>query len=59
MMPLRRKLKREGGLRGKNFDDKRREEFEKEANLPLTMEDFTEALKNAKPSVGKADMANF
>jgi SpoVK/Ycf46/Vps4 family AAA+-type ATPase len=27
--------------------------------VPLTMEDFFEALKNVKPSVGKADLASY
>ena len=27
--------------------------------VPLTMEDFQEALKNVKPSVGKGDLANY
>lgn len=28
-------------------------------NIPLTMDDFKEALKNVKPSVGKGDLKNY
>lgn len=39
-MPMRRKLKREGGL-GKRLNNLEwRKEFEKEVTVPLTMEDF-------------------
>ena len=34
-------------------------DFEKEVSVPLTMEDFHDALKNCKPSVGKGDLARY
>lgn len=58
-MPMRRKLKKEGGLGKKLTDGKWMSDFEKEVNIPLCMDDFLEALKNVKPSVGKGDLANY
>ncbi len=51
-MPMRRKLKSEGGLGNKLKDPAWKEQFKQEVNIPLTMDDFNEALKNVKPSVG-------
>jgi SpoVK/Ycf46/Vps4 family AAA+-type ATPase len=34
-------------------------EFEKDVTVPLTMEDFNEALRNVKPSVGKGDLGEY
>jgi SpoVK/Ycf46/Vps4 family AAA+-type ATPase len=58
-MPMRRKLKKEGGLGNKLADGKWKEEFEKEVNVPLNMNDFKEALKTTKPSVGKGDLKHY
>lgn len=58
-MPMRRKLKKEGGLGKRLGDLKWMQEFEKEVNVPLNMDDFNEALKNVKPSVGKGDLKVF
>jgi katanin p60 ATPase-containing subunit A1 len=54
-MPMRRKLKRAGGF--KNIDDIKK--FEEEVNVPLTREDFLEALKNVNKSVGKDDIKKY
>jgi katanin p60 ATPase-containing subunit A1 len=48
MLPMRRKLKVEGGY--KNITDLKK--FEEEVNTPLKKEDFLEALKNVNKSVG-------
>lgn len=56
---MRRKLKKEGGLGKKLGDLKWMQDFENEVNVPLIMEDFNEALRNVKPSVGKGDLKNY
>ena len=33
--------------------------FEQEVNIPLTMDDFKEALKNVNKSVGDQDLDNY
>ena len=48
-MPMRRRLKKAGGF--KNIEDIKK--FEEEVNVPLSKEDFLEALKNVNKSVGK------
>ena len=48
-MPMRRKLKNEGGF--KNIIDLKK--FEEDVSVPLKKEDFIEALKNVNKSVGK------
>lgn len=58
-MPMRRKLKKEGGLGAKIKDANWQEEFEKEVNVPLSMDDFNEAIRNVKPSVGRGDLVNY
>jgi SpoVK/Ycf46/Vps4 family AAA+-type ATPase len=54
-MPMRRKLKQQGGFR--KIDDIQK--FEQEVNIPLIMDDFKEALKNVKPSVGTQDLHKY
>lgn len=56
---MRRKLKKEKGLGKKLADGKWMEQFEKQVNIPLNMDDFLEALKNVKPSVGKGDLKHY
>jgi SpoVK/Ycf46/Vps4 family AAA+-type ATPase len=58
-MPMRRKLKLEGGLGKKLNNLEWMKEFEKDVTVPLTMGDFLEAIKNVKPSVGKNDLADY
>lgn len=48
-MPMRRKLKNEGGF--KNISNMKK--FEEEINVPLKKDDFLEALKSVNKSVGK------
>ena len=58
-MPMRRRVKKEGGL-GKKLNDRDfLKEFEKDVSVPLTMADFVDALKNSKPSVGKSDLSKY
>jgi hypothetical protein len=54
-MPMRRKLKQQGGFR--KIEDVQK--FEQEVNIPLIMDDFKEALHNVKPSVGKEDLVRY
>lgn len=54
-MPMRKKLKQQGGFR--KIDDIQK--FEQEVNIPLMMDDFKEALKNVKPSVGTHDLTKY
>ncbi len=54
-MPMRKKLKEQGGFR--KIEDVQK--FEQEVNIPLTMDDFKEALHNVKPSVGKDDLSRY
>lgn len=54
-MPMRRKLKNQGGF--KNISDMKK--FEQEVNVPLKKEDFAEALKNVNKSVGKDDLKHY
>jgi SpoVK/Ycf46/Vps4 family AAA+-type ATPase len=54
-MPMRRKLKEQGGFR--KIGDVQK--FEQDVNIPLIMDDFKEALKNVKPSVGNQDLAKY
>lgn len=54
-MPMRRKLKQQGGFR--KIEDIQK--FEQEVNIPLIMDDFREALHNVKPSVGKDDLSRY
>ena len=54
-MPMRRKLKNQGGF--KNIGDMKK--FEEEVNVPLTKDDFAEALKNVNKSVGKDDLKKY
>jgi SpoVK/Ycf46/Vps4 family AAA+-type ATPase len=54
-MPMRRKLKEQGGFR--KIGDVQK--FEQEVNIPLIMDDFREALKNVKPSVGQQDLTKY
>lgn len=55
MLPMRRKLKNEGGY--KNITDLKK--FEEEVNTPLTKSDFVEALKNVNKSVGNEDLHKY
>jgi SpoVK/Ycf46/Vps4 family AAA+-type ATPase len=52
---MRRKLKEQGGFR--KIGDVQK--FEQDVNIPLIMDDFKEALKNVKPSVGNQDLAKY
>ena len=52
-------MKSEGGLGKKLKDLDWKEQFKKDVNIPLTMDDFKEALKNVKPSVGQSDLKNY
>jgi katanin p60 ATPase-containing subunit A1 len=54
-MPMRRKLKNEGGF--KNITDLKK--FEEEVSVPLKKEDFIEALKSVNKSVGKEDLHKY
>lgn len=54
-MPMRKKLKKEGGF--KNINDMKK--FEEQVNAPLTKEDFIQALKNVNKSVGKDDLKKY
>lgn len=54
-MPMRRRLKKAGGF--KNIEDMKK--FEQEVNVPLTKQDFLEALKNVNKSVGKEDIKKY
>lgn len=54
-MPMRRKLKNEGGF--KNITDLKK--FEEEVSVPLKKEDFIEALKSVNKSVGKDDLHKY
>lgn len=58
-MPMRRKLKSEGRLGRKLNDPAWKEQFSQAVNIPLTMDDFNEALKNVKPSVGQGDLKHY
>lgn len=58
-MPMRRKLKSEGRLGRKINDPAWKEQFSQAVNIPLTMDDFNEALKNVKPSVGQGDLKHY
>jgi katanin p60 ATPase-containing subunit A1 len=58
-MPMRRVLKKEGGVGNKLNDARWLTDFEKEVQVPYTMEDFMKAIMNVKPSVGKNDLANY
>lgn len=58
-MPMRRKLKAEGGLGKKLNDVGWKEQFEKDVNIPLTKEDFSQAMLNVKSSVGVGDLKNY
>lgn len=58
-MPMRRKLKSEGRLGNKMNDPAWKEQFTQAVNIPLTMDDFNEALKNVKPSVGQSDLKHY
>lgn len=55
-MPMRRKIREGGGF--KNIDSNLKQ-FEKEVNVPLTMCDFKEALKNVNKSVGGQDLERY
>ena len=54
-MPMRKKLKEGGGFN--NIDNMA--DFEKEVSVPLTMDDFREALKNVNKSVGEEDLVKY
>ena len=56
---MRRKLKAEGGLGKKLNDVGWKEQFEKDVNIPLTKEDFNQAMLNVKSSVGVGDLKNY
>ena len=55
MLPMRRKLKNEGGF--KNIQDMKK--FEQEIDAPLKKEDFVEAIKNVNKSVGSEDLHKY
>lgn len=54
-MPMRKKLKSEGGF--KNIADIKK--FEDAVNIPLSKDDFLEALKNVNKSVSKDDLNKY
>ena len=58
-MPMRKKLKKEGGIGKRLGNVEWMKNFEEEVSIPLTMEDFIEALKNTKPSVGKSELERY
>ena len=53
--PMRRNLKAQGGF--KNILDLKK--FEQDVDIPLTKEDFLEALKNVNKSVGVEDLKKY
>ena len=55
-MPMRKKLKKEKGIGKRLGNAEWMKNFEEEVNVPLTMEDFEDALKSTKPSVGKDEL---
>lgn len=55
-MPMRKKLKKEGGIGKRLGNVEWMKNFEEEVTVPLQMEDFYDALKTSKPSVGKEEL---
>lgn len=58
-MPMRKNLKKQGGLGKKLGDAEWMKNFQAEVTVPLAMQDFIQALKSSKPSVGKNDLTKY